>query len=500
MLKTQYLVIGVALIAGTSLGWLDIFRFSGKAEGAVGAGAVSFRSESAPFFGRVQAKKDITQISPTRANLGVLISLYAEMSGEELIAEIKRLNELSKNGQRFDDDNIYFLVQYLNFKLGRDFPGEVRSWIDAGRVNHNGLLLQGWARNDFDGAMKYFLENKENIEFSIYTFRDMVRKWTGDQPEKAVEWMLAQTGKARQEALALMLDVLAEKHPLLMEGLVSKLLPEDLKKSEALSTIAKNWGSCDSVAALRWADTLSGKQKKEAIVEILGGLSSQKLDQATEEFKKRSAELQGYIAQAIVETLYSKDNQFIITEENRDKGKKQALEWLLSNRPDSDNTGQLAKNVLASGGGEWTPGFIDYVQKMQDGAVKDNALSYLVDTRTLSSFDENHTYEQVFSLIDRIKDPTIKKESTYILMGKWISNDPNAARLWIEEKSGFSGEDKQKQLDECDWALKRKKEAAAKKTDHSGVTSMINRWDHVVWDRNIYIMQPSPDSICYVAL
>lgn len=461
MMKAQYCILAVALITGTALGLLDVFHFGKEAEPSAVDSEMLFRSQSAPFFGKSPVKKDITEISLTRANLSMFISLYAEMSAAELIAEIKRLGELSKKGKRINDD-VNFLISYIAFKLGRDFPGDIRTLFDNGLVDSGEIatpLFQGWARNDFDGAMEYLLKNKGKWQYdtTVNIFASLLHKRTEDYPDKSIEWVLSQKGRVRQSALFEMLGVLSEKHPLKMQDLVTKLLPDDLEDMGMLACISEKWGSCDWESALRWADTMSGKKKKEAIVEILNGLCLVDLEKATEEFKKQPDEIQGSIAKVIVRSLSSRVNPEGSLKEPIDNGKKQALEWVLSHRQAGDDTKELVRDIFFYSE-KLTPEFTDYVQKLPDGAVKDNALDYMVYEAMDMAENGNYTYEQVLALSMQIKDAEVKESSIEHSMRNWIKNDPESASFWIEEKSEFSSEEKQRYLDACEKLIRSKME------------------------------------------
>lgn len=458
MIKVRYFVLAAALVTGTALGLMDVFHFGKGAAPFAVEGEMRFRSQSAPFFGKQSVKKDVAQISPVFANFGVLIPLYANMSLDELRAEIKRLHELD------DEDSIRFLLLYLVRKVGRDFPGEVRSFLDNGLIDSSSdyaePLLEGWSSEDFDGAMAYFLDNRRF--YSSYVFVEMVRGLTQEQPDKAMEWMMTQTGKVRQNALFEMLGVLSEKHPAKLKDFVGKLLPEDFKKEKPpfgawekeglFDAVTKSWGSCDWEAALLWADTLSGNQKNKAIAGILGGLGTSNLEKATEEYKKYPKELQGDIATAIVKSLSDKDDVNTFAEINNFSATKQALEWLMVNRAESDDAGGLV-GIVVDTSDLWTPDFVDYVQKMPEGVIKDHALHDMSDIAVANVKYENCAYEEAFALSDQIKDPALRLESKLSNARSWIYDEPEAARDWVQKKSGFPDEEKQNLFDFCEMVL-----------------------------------------------
>lgn len=466
MLKKQYLLIAAALITGTALGFMDIFLFGGKAESSVEAGKSAFFSQMAPRFMGKQTKIEISQITPSLSNMSVLIPHYAAMSAEELKAEIKRLQELSAKA-RFSDDAVNFAIRYLLLRLGRDFPGDLSSYIDNGMDNtseyYAGALLCEWAKNDFDGAMENFMKNRIKLGFSTDIFKSMVRKLTVDNPEKAMEWGFAQKGKVRQKALLEIFNVFVNNQREKMAEFAERLLPEDLKKGSLLADISRKWGSCDSESAMRWADSLSGTRKKEAIVEILGGLGSVDLEKATAEFKKQAREYQEEIAKTLVHNLaYNKEYIY----SDNPSGRKQALDWIQENAPAGEDMNKLTRNLLGNSI-VLTPDFLDHVKKMPDGFIRDNALRSMANMTSHMAEYGKFSYQDAFALTDQIKDAQTKKESVLDIVPHWISDDPASARVWIEEKSGFTQEEKQENLKACEKSLKRKKENPQKKREFS---------------------------------
>lgn len=456
MLKTQYIVGAVALITGTALGFMDIFLFDAKKESSGEAGKSTAFPQTAPRFMEKETKKDLSQITPSLSNMSVLIPHYAELSAAELKAEIKRLMELSPQGKS-PDDSVNFAIRYLVLRLGRDFPGDVSSYIDneMGNIRHYaGALLSEWSKNDFDGAMGYLMENRTKWNSSTQIFQSMVRNLAVTDPEKAMEWGLTQNGKIRQKALSEMFDVLVDNHREKIPDFAGKLLPEDWEKDPLLRNISEKWGSCDWESAMRWADTLSDKQKKEAIVQILGGLSSTDLKKATEEFKKQPQELQGDIAKVIVNKI-SYMREYGQADEN--SGRIKALDWIMVNAQVGENTDKLTRNLFGSSEA-LTPELIDRVKKLPDGSIRDNALRSMANMTTRMVEYGRFSYEEAFALTDQIKDPQTKKQSVMNNVENWVSNDPESARVWIEEKSGFTGEEKERQLKFCEESLKHKKE------------------------------------------
>lgn len=457
MIKTQYIVGAVALITGTALGFMDIFLFDGKAESSVGEVKSTAFSQTAPRFMGGQTKKALSQITPSLSNMSVLIPHYAEMSAAELKDEIKRLRALSPQGKSAGDP-VNFAIRYLVLRLGRDFPGDISSYIenetdDIGK-HYAGALLSEWAKNDFDGAMGYLMENLAKLNFSTSIFVSLVRKLTVNDPEKAMEWGLSQKGKIRQKALAEVFDVLVDNQREKIADFAGKLLPEDWKKDrQLLSDISEKWGRSDWESGMRWAETLPDKQKKEAIVGILEGLSQVHLEKATVELKKQPQDIQEDITKVIVDKLeYTNDDP---TDEN--SGRMKALGWIMENAPAGENTNKLIRGLFASSTA-LTPELIDRVKKMPDGSIRDNALRGMASVTTAMVKYGQFSYDEAFALTDRIKDPQTKKESLMSNVRSWVTDDPESARVWIEEKSGFTREEKERQLKFCEESLKFLKE------------------------------------------
>lgn len=454
MLKSQYIVLVALLLSGTVLGFMDVFHLVKEASSDSSDQNTLF-SRSAPLFGGKKTMKNIEQITPSLANLESLVSQYTEMSPEEIKAEIKRLIKFSEGNINFSKD-ISIIVDYLALKLGREFPSEVRNFIenDMEEKNHDVTwsLMNGWAQNDFDGAVEYLLKHDNKLYDKTSIFSDMINDLTQTDPEKALEWCFSRTGKVRNSGLISSINAFAIYHPDKIGDFVGRLQAKDLDNRYILFQISKKWGGCDWDTAIRWAETLSEQKKKESIASMFGGLGESDLKKATEEFKKQPAEDQANIASEIVSSIFYGKRNFR-GEDN--ESSKQALDWIIANFSNDPSTSQIVHSSMSSS--SLTPEFTNYVQKLPEGQVKDFALGRMADIASSMAREGKHTYEEAFTLTEQIKEPEIKKESIRDIIGNWIDDDPETLRTWIEEKSGLSDKDKQEQLKKCDEKLKRMK-------------------------------------------
>lgn len=469
MLKSQYLILAVTLLIGSALGFMDILHLSKERKSTADNRKSTTIPHSAPLFPEKPTKKDITQIEPVMNNLDALIPLYAGMTGTELSAELTRVLALSKS-ENILGENTSFIVNYLIAKLGKDFPEEVRPWLENHPENTR-ACMKAWARGDFDSAMEYLLEKKNKWEYTSSLFTFIIEELAESHPDKAMEWGMTQTGRVRQLALSHMITALAEKHFDKFSDFVSKLTPEDLKQKNMISDISKNWARHDWEKAMRWGETLPENEKNTAIVQVLGGLSSTNLEKATEEFKKQPRSIKSDIAREIVKILEGSNGDSSDTI----RGKK-ALEWLTDNSSDLDNAGKLTRNIVNSST-LLTPEFTAAVQKLPEGTVKDHALRGLSNMTAYRVEDGKFTYEDAFVLTNQIKDPQTQKESTIENVRVWINNDPEGARIWIEEKSGFTNEEKETHLRDCEESLKLKKTESQSKRKSHGNVIIISRDD-----------------------
>lgn len=458
MLKSQYFVLAALLLSGTALGFMDIFHF-GKRASSDSREQNTLISRSAPLFGEKNTRKNSNQITPSLANLESLVSQYAEMPAEEIKIELKRLIKLAQKDKFFHDDmnDSEMIANYLAYKLGSEFPSEVRNFIENDIEGKDQplttLLIRGWAQNDFEGAMDFLLNQDNKFYIKVSTFSQMMNDLTCTDPEKSMEWCLAQRGKVRDKGLISVMDALVGYHPEKIGEFVGKFNSKDWRAPLFLSDIAEKWAGCDWENAKRWADSLSGEKKKEALEASFRGLSAKDLDKATEEFKKQPAEWKGVIAEGIVRSIAFDENNIL---EGNLENKKQAFDWLAANMSDESNLSNIIHRIMGPVVAV-NPEFTDYVKKMPEGILRDTALTQIARNSIILARNGEHAYEEAFALADQITRPEIKQSTIMNNITNWISADPESARTWIQEKSGLSDEEKQIQLDKCDQKLKQQK-------------------------------------------
>lgn len=450
MRKSQYLILAITLATGSALGFVDIFHFNKRESIATGQANSSFFSKVAPSFGAKNTNKDITQITPHLANFESLLSQYAELSPEEIQTEIKRLMTLAEKNKLFSHD-IDFVINYLAMKLGRESPEDVRKFMEKGLDDENKsvaqFLFMGWAQNDFEGAMTCLMKgNHKNIN-EVPLFYQLVQDLAATNPEKSLDWCFAQTGKVRTLGLNSIMDTFVKYHPDKMGDYVNRLIPSDLEKWDSISKVAKKWGLCDWGKSMNWAETLSGKNKKDAIAATLGSLSTIDMEKATEEFKKQPKKYQSEIARAIVYSTAFGSYEYDITGDSHND-RTQTFDWICNNM-DTDNSSAYFIKIILTDDSMRTSEFIDRIKKLPEGLNRDAALMALAETTSYAARLKESTYDEAIALTEQITDPAIKHASKLATIKQRIYEDPDKERIWIIEQSGLSDGDKQLLLRMC---------------------------------------------------
>lgn len=194
-------------------------------------------------------------------------------------------------------------------------------------------------------------------------------------------------------------------------------------------------------AANKLIHSLPQRKKEQALAAALSELSLVNLEKATEEVKKLPPQLQQEAFSGIANSL-AKQNP------------TRALEWLATHAS-AESATQTAHLTIPELIAQNHP-IQEYIIGMQNGPVKDAALSSLIKNTVGFSGDHSFVnYENTINLADNIHDRQQKETSLNTILTSWNKRAPVQAKAWIEA-STLPETIKQAQLKAVDDALRSK--------------------------------------------
>lgn len=207
--------------------------------------------------------------------------------------------------------------------------------------------------------------------------------------------------------------------------------------------VAEQWLKEDKEAAMKWINSFPEEAQIKAKAIALGMLP---LEEATRELDS----LTGKAKEAALLNIVNAQGY---------KKPQQALEWLIKNSPpDIESFRNVVDQLYFANNFYCDPDIQTYITKLPQGEQKDALLAKLATEiqtfvyRYKDSLQEPNM-QDVISYTAQIGDQRTREISTTQLLNTWINLAPEEARQWIN-KSDLSPEKKKEHLEHCDLIFK----------------------------------------------
>lgn len=266
---------------------------------------------------------------------------------------------------------------------------------------------------------------------------------TKSSPEKAWEWIQARPEKEKNSAMYVFFNSVCKSHPEKIAAFISQgeiFFNEDPRLK---MRVAEQWLKEDKEAAMKWINSFPEEAQIKAKAIALGMLP---LEEATRELDS----LTGKAKEAALLNIVNAQGY---------KKPQQALEWLIKNSPpDIESFRNVVDQLYFANNFYCDPDIQTYITKLPQGEQKDALLAKLATEiqtfvyRYKDSLQEPNM-QDVISYTAQIGDQRTREISTTELLNTWINLAPEEARQWIN-KSDLSPEKKKEHLEHCDLIFK----------------------------------------------
>ena len=398
-------------------------RMSGDGSGS--------RTGSRPAAKRYSGFQEINRLPGTSNRVQALVQYYQSLSPQQLEDEANKLEELPM-GERI-------MASMLLFSRW----GEVDPYTAFDYANGLGwagmlvrpTVLQSWASVDPASAGKYMTENPREFAmmgmgggrrggpFSGGSAQSVIAgEWAKQDPDGAIAWANG-LERGKDGALASVIGEVAREDPAKAASLLGSIDPEAAGGS--YRAIAESYGAKDFDAAQAWIATLPADQQAAAKASAISGLA-------------RTDPMAAAAQVATMEAGDSKDravNDVMGAMAQNEPAK--AAEFLAQNGSEEAQRDGM-RELIPAWVNQDPAAALNYSMSMEEGSTRDRALSsYIWSNNEAAPAD-------LVKVAENISDERSRSRSIGWMSARWMREDEDAARAYIESSESISDDMKER--------------------------------------------------------
>lgn len=437
------ITIGVAaLLAGGAGGYLagkagqketgattEVVTSSRDSKKTRGAGAEAEAGKSSRPRNLDEILREPGQLSRIQS----LMDLYAGMDADQLKSEAAKLERLPMS-QRAMASLLLFgrwaEIDPLGALAYSDKMGPGGAFVRP-------TVLQSWASVDPANAAKYFSENPR--EFAMMGgwgggggpgggeggAGTIAAEWAKLDPQAALAWANTLTNERdKSGALSSVVREIAAKDPSKAAEVAATLTGDD--QTRAYREIAGQWGSSDFAAAKAWINGLPAEARDQAMAAALSSFASTDPAKAAGEVSSLAAGRDRDRAVESVAEAWARTDP------------ASAAAWVLQQQTE-DSAGAM-RNVMANWVGQDSAAALAFIQQQPQGELRDSATATYVFT------NRSGDPQQTIQLAESISDEGDRDRAVGMTAMRWMREDSEAARAYIESSTSLSDQAKERLL------------------------------------------------------
>ncbi len=372
--------------------------------------------DAAKRASRARTSEEARLTTGYSARVQAMMDFYAGLTPEQLAEEAKKLDALPMSERMMASFMLFGRWAEVDPTAAMAFSNTMG--MAGGFVRPT--ILQSWASVDPENAARYYAENPR--EFAMMGGMGgrgqngasiIAGEWARQDPEAALAWASSLGGEKGQAMTAVVSEV-AQTDPAKAAQLAMTMDPADQKA--AFESIALQWGAKNFAEAQNWVNSLPADQRQAALASAIEGLSRQDAVQASQEVEKMAAGEARDNATAITAANWAKTDAAAAAEwlmkEGSEEAQRSSMDDLISNWVNTDSSQAL-----------------EFIQNLPEGTVKDRGIS------EFALNDRQTPTATLVKMVEEISDQRDQTRATAMLTGRWMQEDPEAAKEYIQQST-----------------------------------------------------------------
>lgn len=249
-------------------------------------------------------------------------------------------------------------------------------------------------------------------------------EWARNDSDGAMTWAMTLEGNDRSSAIASVLREMAVTDPAGAAEKAMSLSGEDLGR--AYRDIARQWGGQDWQSAQAWVKSLPADEQADAMSAAIEGLATTDVEAAARELKAMPVEQIDDDAIRAVAGSMARDDP------------AKAAEWLVD--LGSEESGRAMREVMVSWTATDSAAALSFIQQQPEGDLRDTAAA----TYVFSSGSEDPA--ESMKVAETISDESSRNRSIGTAARRWMREDEEAAKAYVESSTVLDDETKERIL------------------------------------------------------
>lgn len=375
---------------------------------------------------------EINRLPGNSNRIQALIAFYSGLSPEQLEDEARKLENLPMNER--------IMASFLLFGRWAEVdPTAAMSFSST--MGFSGMfvrptILQSWASVDPANAAKYYAANPR--EFAMMGMMGGGRgpmggqggaaiiagEWARQDPAGALAWVNTLTTE-KSQALSSVVGEVAKTDPKKAAEMLAGMSGGDL--GAAYSRVAEQYGASNFDEAQSWIRTLPADQQADALASAIGGLSNKDPEAAA----RQLAQMQDGEA---------KNRVFDEVIGDWARVNPTAAAQMLKNQNDPEVQRDAMRQLMPTWVGQNPAAALEYAYSYEAGPVQDSALQSYVWS------NQSGSPAELVKVAESIGDEGDRSRTIGIAASRWMREEPEQAKSYVEQSALLSDEAKERIL------------------------------------------------------
>jgi len=380
---------------------------------------------------RVKSAAEAMALPGQNVRLQALMDYYAGLDPSQFEEEAKKLEDLPWSER--------IMVSYLLFaRWGEEDPTAAMAYTKTmgfAGMFVKGTVMQSWAAKYPQDAARYFADNPNEFRMGGMmggrgrgrggsSAGTIATEWARQDSSAAMAWAQTLEGRNQRDAVRGIFEQAAKEDPAKAAGMLSSITDPEALK-DAQNSIAREWGNKDWDAAKSWISGLPADQQGEAMARALRGL-------ADTDPKAAAAQIS-----SVPEGEERTDAMESIARQWSREDPAAAADWVLANGSEDAQKESIGR-VVSSWVGQDAVAALEFVNKQPEGAVRDQAASSYVMANQSGDVQSN------LKLAESIGDERSRSRAIGMTAVGWMRQDKEAATEYLETTESLSKESKER--------------------------------------------------------
>lgn len=375
---------------------------------------------------------EISRLPGNSNRIQALIAFYSGLSPEQLEDEARKLESLPMNER--------IMASFLLFGRWAEVdPTAAMSFSNT--MGFSGMfvrptILQSWASVDPANAAKYYAENPR--EFAMMGMMGGGRgpmggqggaaiiagEWARQDPVAALAWANTLTTE-KSQALSSVVGEVAKTDPKKAAEMLAGMSGGDLR--DAYNRVAGQYGASDFNEAQAWIRTLPADQQADALAAAIGGLSNKDPQAAARQLSlMQDGETKNRLLGEVVGD-WARVNP-------------NAAGDLVRSQSDPDAQRDAMRQLMPTWVGQNPTAALQYANSYEAGPVRDSALQSYVWS------NQSAPPSELVKVAESITDERDRSRTIGIAASRWMREEPEPAKTYIQQSTSLSDGAKQRIL------------------------------------------------------